>query len=204
MRLSREEQAGEGAAEDHRASAKRSARAQWGHDPAGAIASEDEPLGMRRRRRGLDAEASNCPCGLVHLVVGTSHAKRVRQGQRGSISEVRRLSNVWNPEGSRSPPAENELVRAEPRRQCSQVRAGAGAPAAEPLGIRTSYDVIERPRIRPFGQEELRNELRGTRFQRVPLKRLHVGMGRLTPCMPVPIEGTIGRRVGWYLVHEAR
>ena len=75
----------------------------------------------------------------------------------------------------------------------------------EDMLARIEYGAEEaRPRVRLFGRKELRGELRGAGFQSVALKRRHVGLGRLTPYIPAPVERTIGRRVGWYLVHEAR
>ena len=60
-----------------------------------------------------------------------------------------------------------------------------------------------RPRVRLFGREELRDTLCESGFDHVAINRRHMGLGRLTPHTPVPIERAIGRRVGWYLVHEA-
>ena len=59
------------------------------------------------------------------------------------------------------------------------------------------------PRVRLFGREELRRLLHEAGFERVAINRRHLGLGRLTPHLPAALERGLGRRGGWYLVHEA-
>lgn len=59
------------------------------------------------------------------------------------------------------------------------------------------------PHIRLFSAAELRHTLIDAGFSRVALKRRHLGLPRLTSHIPVTFERALGRRVGWYLVHEA-
>jgi ubiquinone/menaquinone biosynthesis C-methylase UbiE len=59
------------------------------------------------------------------------------------------------------------------------------------------------PRVRLFGREELRHLLFEAGFERVAINRRHLGLGRLTPHLPVAVERGLGRLGGWYLVHEA-
>ena len=74
----------------------------------------------------------------------------------------------------------------------------------EDLKARIEYGADEaRPHVRLFGREELRGTLRAAGFAHVAIKRRHMGFGRLTPHVPARVERAVGRRVGWYLVHEA-
>lgn len=59
------------------------------------------------------------------------------------------------------------------------------------------------PRVRLFGREELRRLLSEAGFEHIAINRRHLGLGRLTPHLPATLERALGRRGGWYLVHEA-
>lgn len=77
-------------------------------------------------------------------------------------------------------------------------------PLEKPLA-RIEYGADEAmPRVRLFGREELRSTLGQAGFQQVAINRRHLGLGRLTPHIPSRFERALGRRGGWYLVHEAR
>lgn len=61
-----------------------------------------------------------------------------------------------------------------------------------------------RPKVQLYGREELRTALQDAGFARVALKRRHLGLKRLEPLLGSRLAAELGRRAGWYLVHEAR
>lgn len=157
--------------------------------------------GIRSDLRLMDAESLDFDdntfdavysFGVLHHVVSTERAfaevRRVlRPGgvfigalySRESIFWARLLTWRWLTLGFRREPIENLLARIE---------YGAD-------------DAV--PRVRLFGREELRELLDHTGFERVAINRRHLGLGRLTPHLPPRLERGLGRRGGWYLVHEA-
>ena len=61
-----------------------------------------------------------------------------------------------------------------------------------------------KPLVRVLRRKELVDLLHARGFERVAVRRRHVGLGRLTPFVPRGLEFALGRLAGWYLVFEAR
>lgn len=78
----------------------------------------------------------------------------------------------------------------------------------EPLADRVSqieYSTSDaRPYVRLFRREELRGALLQAGFERVAIRRRHLGLGRFNRYVPRGFEEVLARACGWYLVHEAR
>jgi ubiquinone/menaquinone biosynthesis C-methylase UbiE len=59
------------------------------------------------------------------------------------------------------------------------------------------------PLVRVFGADELQRMLRRAGFERICLRRRHLGLGRFARFCPPFVDDALGRAIGWYLVHDA-
>jgi len=161
-----------------------------------------EQEGLHSDLRIMDAEALEFDddafdvvysFGVLHHIPSTEHAFReVRRVLRpGGVF----LGALYSRESYFYARVRLErLLRAEWRHESLEDRLS-----------RIEYSTSDaKPYVRLLGRRELTRLLHEAGFPEVAIVRRHVGLGSMTASVPAPVERTLGRIGGWYLVHAAR